>query len=251
MIIAIDGPAASGKGTLARRLAAEYALAYLDTGLLYRAIAKRLVDDGVDPANEAAAIAAAQSLGLSDLEASDLRSEIIGEIASRIAPLAAVRTELVRFQRNFAHNPPNGEGGAVLDGRDIGTVICPDADVKFYIVAAIEERARRRHAELRERGYAIELGDVTDELRRRDTRDSERSVSPLRQAPGAHLLDTSNLSIDSAFAKAKALISKHFAEFKPRVTTVHRPMDAEARRSSGEHERTRLEKRRKTRKETT
>ena len=211
MIIAIDGPAASGKGTLARRLAAEYALAHLDTGLLYRAVAKRLLDDGTDPANEAAAVAAAQSFSLSDLEAPDLRSEIIGEIASRVARIAAVRAELVRFQRNFVHNPPNGEGGAVLDGRDIGTVICPDADVKFYVVATIEERAKRRHAELHERGEAIELGDVIDDLRRRDTRDSERAASPLRQAPGAHLLDTTNLSIDSAFAKAKALISKHFS----------------------------------------
>ena len=210
MIIAIDGPAASGKGTLARRLAAEYALAHLDTGLLYRAVAKALLDDGSDPADEAAATAAARSLSLAKLDAAKLRSEAIGEAASRVAEIAPVRAELVRLQRAFVQEPPGGEDGAVLDGRDIGTVICPDADLKFFVVASVEVRAQRRHGELRERGEAIELSDVIDDLRRRDARDSKRAASPLKQAPGAHLLDTSNLSIDSAFAKAKALISKHF-----------------------------------------
>ncbi len=209
MIIAIDGPAASGKGTLARRLAAQYGLAHLDTGLLYRAVAKQVLDRGADPTEEDAATAAARSLNLADVDASELRSEAIGEAASKVAALAAVRAELVRLQRNFTRNPPNGAAGAVLDGRDIGTVICPDADVKFYVIAVVEERAKRRHAELRSRGEAIEFDEVLEDLRRRDARDTERAVSPLKPAPGAHLLDTSNLSIDSAFAQAKALISKH------------------------------------------
>ena len=209
MIIAIDGPAASGKGTLARRLAAQYGLAHLDTGLLYRAVAKQVLDRGADPTEEDAATAAARSLSLADVDASELRSEAIGEAASKVAAIAAVRAELVRLQRNFTRNPPNGAAGAVLDGRDIGTVICPDADVKFYVIAVVEERAKRRHAELRSRGEAIELDEVLEDLRRRDTRDTERAVSPLKPAPGGHLLDTSNLSIDSAFAQAKALISKH------------------------------------------
>ena len=209
MIIAIDGPAASGKGTLARRLAAQYGLAHLDTGLLYRAVAKQVLDRGTDPTEEDAATAAARSLNLADVDASELRSEAIGEAASKVAAIAAVRAELVRLQRNFTRNPPNGAAGAVLDGRDIGTVICPDADVKFYVIAVVEERAKRRHAELQSRGEAIELDEVLEDLRRRDARDTERAVSPLKPAPGAHLLDTSNLSIDSAFAQAKALISKH------------------------------------------
>ena len=209
MIIAIDGPAASGKGTLARRLAAQYGLAHLDTGLLYRAVAKQVLDRGADPTEEDAATAAARSLSLADVDASELRSEAIGEAASKVAAIAAVRAELVRLQRNFTRNPPNGAAGAVLDGRDIGTVICPDADVKFYVIAVVEERAKRRHAELRSRGEAIELDEVLEDLRRRDARDTERAVSPLKPAPGGHLLDTSNLSIDSAFAQAKALISKH------------------------------------------
>ena len=209
MIIAIDGPAASGKGTLARRLAAQYGLAHLDTGLLYRAVAKQVLDRGADPTEEDAATAAARSLSLVDVDASELRSEAIGEAASKVAAIAAVRAELVRLQRNFTRNPPNGAAGAVLDGRDIGTVICPDADVKFYVIAVVEERAKRRHAELRSRGEAIELDEVLEDLRRRDARDTERAVSPLKPAPGGHLLDTSNLSIDSAFAQAKALISKH------------------------------------------
>ena len=210
MIIAIDGPAASGKGSLARRLAGAYVLAHLDTGLLYRAVAKHLIDNGADPANEAEAVAAARLLSLAALEPGDLRTEAIGEAASKVAAIGAVRAELVKLQRAFATDPPNGARGAVLDGRDIGTVICPDADVKFYVTASIEERARRRYAELSGGGETVTLDEVIDDLLRRDARDSERLVSPLKPAPEAHLLDTSNLSIDSAFAKAKALISKHF-----------------------------------------
>ena len=209
MIIAIDGPAASGKGTLARRLAAEYSLAHLDTGILYRAVAKRLLDDGDDPTDPAAAVRAARLLSIAQLDPQELRSEEIGNAASKVAALAAVRAELVKVQRAFANNPPEGKLGAVLDGRDIGTAICPDADIKLFITASLETRARRRHAELLGRGETATLENVIDDLRRRDARDSERTASPLKQAPGSDLLDTSNLSIDSAFAKAKALITKH------------------------------------------
>tara|TARA_B100000686_G_scaffold345114_2_gene429051 strand:- start:905 stop:1528 length:624 start_codon:yes stop_codon:yes gene_type:complete len=205
MIIAVDGPAASGKGTLARRLAAEYGLAHLDTGLLYRAISKRVLDTGEDPSDEAAAVAAARALDLGDIESNGLRSEAIGEAASQVASIPAVRAELVKLQQEFASRP----GGAVLDGRDTCTVICPEADVKLFVTASVEERARRRHAELVEQGEVISLEAVTADVQRRDDRDRNRSASPLQQAPGAYLLDTSNLSIDSAFAKAKAFISKH------------------------------------------
>ena len=210
MIIAIDGPAASGKGTLARRIAAAYTLAHLDTGLLYRAVAKSLIDTGDDPTDEAAAVAAARALSLATLESADLRREAIGEAASKVAAIAAVRAELVALQRRFATDPPSGAAGAVLDGRDIGTVICPDADIKFYVTASIEARAQRRYAELCERGDTVTLDAVIEDLRQRDARDSQRAVSPLKPAAEAHLLDTTNLSIDSAFATAKALISKHF-----------------------------------------
>lgn len=205
MIIAVDGPAASGKGTLARRLAAEYGLAHLDTGLLYRAISKRLLDMGDDPSDEAAAVAVARALELGSIESNRLRSEAIGETASQIASIPAVRAELVKLQQKFASRP----GGAVLDGRDTGTVICPEADVKLFVTASVEVRSRRRHAELVERGEAISLEAVAADVQRRDDRDLNRTASPLQRAPGAYLLDTSNLSIDSAFAKAKAFISKH------------------------------------------
>ena len=207
MIIAGDGPAASGKGTLARRLAAEYGLAHLDTGLLYRAISKRVLDTGDDPSDEAAAVAAARALDLGDIESNGLRTEAIGEAASQVASIPAVRAELVKLQQEFASRP----GGAVLDGRDTGTVICPEAEVKLFVTASVEERSRRRHAELVEQGEAISLEAVTADVQRRDDRDRNRTASPLQRAPGAYLLDTSNLSIDSAFAKAKAFISKHLA----------------------------------------
>ena len=209
MIIAIDGPAASGKGTLARRIAGAYSLVHLDTGLLYRAVAKALIDASQDPTDEPAAVAAARSLSLANLKSAELRSEAIGEAASKVAAIAAVRTELTALQRRFANEPANGAAGAILDGRDIGTVICPDADIKFYVTASIETRAQRRYAELRARDEAVTLEAVIEDLRQRDARDSERAVSPLKPAADAHLLDTTNLSIDSAFAKAKALISKH------------------------------------------
>ena len=209
MIVAVDGPAASGKGTLARRLAAAYGLAHLDTGLLYRAVAKRLLDEGRDPGDAAAAVAAARTLDLASLESEALRSGPVGEAASRVAGIAALRDALLALQRRFARCPPDGAAGAVLDGRDIGTVVCPDADVKLFVTASLEARSRRRHAELVARGEEISPAAVADELRRRDARDRNRAASPLQRAPGAYLLDTSNLSIDSAFAKAKAFISKH------------------------------------------
>ena len=212
MIIAIDGPAASGKGTLARRLAAAYGLAHLDTGLLYRVVAKRLLDDGDDPGDAIAAVAAARAVEFAGLDSDAFRTEPVSAAASRIAGIAALRNELLALQRRFACFPPHGASGAILDGRDIGTVVCPDADVKFFVTASLEERARRRHAELVERGEDVSLTAVTDDLRRRDDRDRNRTASPLHQGPGVYLLDTSYLSIDSAFAKAKAFISKHLGQ---------------------------------------
>ncbi len=207
MIIAVDGPAAAGKGTLARALAREFDLAYLDTGLLYRAVAARVLRAGGDPADVQAALSAARTLKSADLDDPGLRSEEIGEAASKVAALPEVRRELVDFQRRFAAHPPDGRRGAVLDGRDIGTVVCPDADVKLFITADICERARRRHKELLERGHEVDYQQVLEDLKARDARDAARAVSPMVAAEDAHLLDTTNLDIDSAFRKAKALIA--------------------------------------------
>ena len=202
MIIAIDGPAASGKGTLARRLATHYGLNYLDTGLLYRAVAHALVSRGLSPADEDAACAVARDLDPAVLENAALRGRGAGEAASIVAAIPEVRDLLRAFQRRFAATPP----GAVLDGRDIGTVVCPDADVKLFVTASPEERARRRWKELKESGENAVEADILADLRLRDARDSERSVAPLRRAPDAHLLDTTELDIEAAFRAAVELI---------------------------------------------
>jgi CMP/dCMP kinase len=202
MIIAIDGPAASGKGTLARRLAAHYGLNYLDTGLLYRAVAHALISRGLSPADEEAACAAARDLDPAALDDPALRGRGIGAAASIVAAIPGVRDQLRAFQRRFAATPP----GVVMDGRDIGTVVCPDADVKLFVTASPEERARRRWKELTEAGDNAVLADILSDLEHRDARDRDRAVAPLKRAPDAHLLDTTELDIEAAFRAAVELI---------------------------------------------
>lgn len=198
MIVAIDGPAASGKGTLARALAARFGLAHLDTGLLYRAVAARLLRAGGDPRDAAGAEAAAAGLEAADLEAPDLRDEAVGAAASVVAALPGVRRALVAWQRRFAARP----GGAVLDGRDIGTVILPSAPVKIFLTASPEVRAERRHNELRARGAGSIKSVVLRELADRDARDRERAAAPLAPAPDALLLDTTDLDAEAVLAAA-------------------------------------------------
>lgn len=204
LIIAIDGPAASGKGTLARRLAAHYGLRYLDTGLTYRAVASALLEAGSDLTDGVAARAAAAALDLSALDRERLSAHGVGEAASKIAVLPAVRRQLVEKQRAFAAQPP----GAVLDGRDIGTVVCPDAAAKLFMTASPEVRARRRAAEMRQRGAAADEAAVLADLHRRDERDASRADSPLRPAANAHLLDTSEMTIEAAFRAAVDIVDR-------------------------------------------
>ncbi len=204
MIIAIDGPAASGKGTLARRLAAHFGLAYLDTGLIYRAVGARTADLGADPADAAAATAAAEALTLADLARTDLRGEAAASAASKVAAIPGVRAALLDFQRRFAATPP----GAVLDGRDIGTVICPDATAKLFLLASAEVRARRRAAELQARGEAGIYAAVLRDLMARDERDSGRDVAPLQPAADAILLNTDDLNADQVFELAVQAVGR-------------------------------------------
>jgi cytidylate kinase len=201
MIIAIDGPAAAGKGTLARRIAAALDLPYLDTGLLYRAVGRRVLDAGADPANPEAATAAAKSLTEADLARTDLRGGPADKAASQVASIPGVRAALLDFQRQFGT-----ANGAVLDGRDIGTIIFPDADVKLFVTASLQARAQRRHAELLGRGDAITLEAVQADLTARDEADANRKAAPLVKAPDALQLDTTEMDADAAFARAMALI---------------------------------------------
>ena len=202
MIVAIDGPAASGKGTLGKMIAAHYGLAHLDTGKLYRAVARDMLGSGADPADVAAALAATRALDLTTLSDPSLMQGRLGEAASIVASHPEVRRVLLGYQRRFAGQQP----GAVLDGRDIGTVVCPDADVKLFVTATPEVRARRRYLELNAAGNAVSEADVLADIRRRDERDQNRAVAPLIQAEDAVLLDTTNLAIDAAFKAAIALI---------------------------------------------
>ncbi|HVZ50526.1 MAG TPA: (d)CMP kinase [Pseudolabrys sp.] len=205
MIIAIDGPAASGKGTLGKRLAAYFGLRHLDTGLIYRAVAKALLDSARKPDDIAAAVAAAKALDPARFDEVALKSQQVGEAASIVSAIPELRAELVAFQRNFAAEPP----GAVLDGRDIGTVICPDADVKIFVTAAPEVRARRRALEYRALGRPVDEATVLADIRARDERDMNRAAAPLKQAPDAHLLDTSGLDVEGAVAAAIAIVDRH------------------------------------------
>jgi CMP/dCMP kinase len=202
MIIAIDGPAASGKGTIARQLASVYGLHHLDTGLLYRAVAKAMLDAGYPLDDVERATEAAVRLDPTEFEENALKLQVITEAASVVAAIPQVRQALINYQREFAMRPP----GAVLDGRDIGTIIAPGADVKLFIVASPEVRAARRTLELRARGENADEQDVLADLLRRDERDSRRAAAPLKVAPDAHLLDTTHLGIDPAFRAAVDIV---------------------------------------------
>ncbi|WP_170465693.1 (d)CMP kinase [Ruegeria arenilitoris] len=195
--VAIDGPAAAGKGTISKAVAAQFGFAHLDTGLLYRAVGRRTLQ-GMEP------IAAAQALTAEELEQGDLRTAEIAQAASKVAVIPEVRAALVDFQRAFARRT----GGAVLDGRDIGTVICPEAEVKLFVTASPEVRAERRYLELSAKGSDVTREQVLADVRERDARDAERSTAPMKSAGDAVLLDTSNLSIEAALAKAVEIIEK-------------------------------------------
>ncbi|MFP6718125.1 MAG: (d)CMP kinase [Alphaproteobacteria bacterium] len=202
MVIAIDGPAAAGKGTLARRLAEQFGLAHLDTGLLYRATAVRLLLDGGDPNSELTASAAARSLSTNDLRGPELLDEQVARLASVVAVHDGVRAALLDFQRSFAASPPNGARGAVLDGRDIGSVILPDADIKIFVTANSDVRADRRYQELRARGVHSIKSLVLKKIQERDERDRHREVAPMVPVEDAFLLDTTNMDADTAFEAA-------------------------------------------------
>lgn len=207
-VIAIDGPAASGKGTLARKLAAHYGFAYLDTGSLYRAVGVATIAAGKRPSDESAALAAARALDSTRIDETAIRTREAGEAASVVAVMQPVRAAILQFQRDFAACPPGGERGAVLDGRDIGTVVCPDADVKFFVTASPEVRAHRRWLELKGSGSGVSEAQVLEDTKERDRRDSERAASPMKPAADAHLLDTTDLSIEAAFGEAVRIIDK-------------------------------------------
>jgi cytidylate kinase len=204
MIIAIDGPAAAGKGTLARQLAAHYGLAYLDTGALYRAVALAVLQAGADPAEPGAAIHAARALAPRGAPDAELRNAAVSQAASVVAAIPEVRAAILELQRRIAHAAP----GAVLEGRDIGTVVCPDADVKLFLTATPEVRAARRWRERAPEGDPGDLASVLAEIEARDARDRTRATAPLRRAADAHLLDTTDLDIEAAFRKAVELIDR-------------------------------------------
>jgi cytidylate kinase len=206
-VIAVDGPAASGKGTIARALAKHFDLPHMDTGLLYRAVALNLWRWGGDPSSEFEALRAADHLGF-DPDDPELRSEPVSKIASSVSAYPSVRAALLKRQQDFAGQA----GGAVLDGRDIGTVIAPDADVKLFVTASAEVRAERRMKELRARGVSVHYEEVLADIRARDERDSTRAVAPLKQAEDALLLDTSELAVEQAIAEAVRLVETQLAQ---------------------------------------
>jgi len=211
LVIAIDGPAAAGKGTLARRLAAALGLAHLDTGLLYRVVARRVLDQGGTPADPAAAAAAAASLRAEDLERPDLRTPEVDAASSEVAAIPEVRSALLAFQRRFP-----AARGAVLDGRDIGTVVFPEAAVKLFVTASLAARAERRWRELAARGVETELAAIEAELAERDRRDASRLAAPLRPAADAIRLDTTDLDADAAFAAALSAVEARLASARCR-----------------------------------
>lgn len=202
MIIAIDGPAASGKGTLGKRIAAHYRLPHLDTGLLYRAVAKALLDRAAQLADAEAAVEAARGLDVGSFDEIALKAHAVGEAASIVSAIPEVRAALFDLQRGFAAQPQ----GAVLDGRDIGTVICPNATVKLFVTATPEARAARRAAEIVARGEPADTAAILADIHRRDARDRNRAAAPLVQAADAKLLDTTNLGVEAAFAAALAIV---------------------------------------------
>jgi len=219
LVIAVDGPAAAGKGTLARRLAGELGLPYLDTGLLYRATGRRVLDIGGDPTDPAAAAMAATALTAADLARDDLRGPEADRAASAVAAIPAVRAALLAWQRSFGRTH-----GAVLDGRDIGTVVFPAAPIKLFVTASSAERARRRHAELRARGIAADPAAVEAALRARDAQDAGRAIAPLTPATDAVVLDTTSLDADAAFAAALAIVRARLATGPAEILTAACPV---------------------------
>ena len=207
MIIAIDGPAAAGKGTLARRVAEHFNLAYLDTGLLYRAVGKKVLDVGNDPEDAAAAETVARALNAQDLNADGLRVDVVAQAASKVSAVPGVRAALLDFQRDFAKTPPEGSNGAVLDGRDIGTVVCQEATAKLFITASTEVRANRRFKELHQADSGAIYARVLEDMKERDERDSSRSFAPLVPANDANVIDTSHLSANQVFDQALVFIA--------------------------------------------
>ena len=205
MIIAIDGPAAAGKGTLAKRLAVHFDLAFLDTGRFYRAVGHAVLQAGDDPNDPAAAVAAVRALDPANVDTGDLYTERVAKAASVVAAMPNVRKELLVFQRTFAHEPPDGKSGAVLDGRDIASVVCPDATYKFFVTASAAERATRRFKELQENGVESTYAAVLADIEQRDQRDRTRKISPLKVAD-ARVIDTSDKTPDAVFEEALAHI---------------------------------------------
>jgi cytidylate kinase len=212
IVIAVDGTAASGKGTLAKKLAQHFQFAHLDSGSLYRLVALGVVEAGGDPNKEDDAVKAARAVHVDRRDDTRIRSAEIGHAASIVSAFPEVRQALLEFQRNFAAHPPDGAKGAVIDGRDIGTVICPDATAKLFVDAAPEVRAHRRWLELKDRGENADEARLLAGIIERDKRDSERAISPSKPAPDAHLLDTTHLDIDAAFAAALALVEPKVEE---------------------------------------
>jgi CMP/dCMP kinase len=211
-VVAIDGPAAAGKGTLGRRLAARFGLAYLDTGSLYRAAALGVIEAGGDPADPVAAAAAARQVDAARLADPRLRGETVAAASSVVAAIPAVREALLDFQRRFAAAPPAPFRGAVLDGRDIGSVVCPQAAVKIFLDASAEARAQRRVEELRVRGLPAIYDAVLEDMRKRDARDTERSAAPLKPAPGAHLIDTTRLDAEQVLDQVADIVARALAQ---------------------------------------
>jgi len=206
VVIAVDGTAASGKGTLARKLAAHFGFAHLDSGSLYRLAALGVLEAGGDPENEADAVAAARAVDPARAGDAAIRTDAVGRAASQVSAIPAVRAALLQFQRSFAARPPGGAPGAVIDGRDIGTIVCPDAAAKLFVDATPEIRARRRFLELKAHGIADSEAEVLADINARDARDRARAIAPMKPAPDAHLLNTSDLDIEPAFAAALALV---------------------------------------------
>lgn len=211
IIVAIDGSAASGKGTLAKKLAAHFDFAYLDSGSLYRAIGVAVLRRGGDPTQESQAVAAARTLDIAQFTPEDLRTEAAGVAASQVAAIPAVRAAILQYQRDYAHRPPQGKRGAVLDGRDIGTVVCPDAVAKIFVSASLDVRVERRIKELRAKGEVVIEARVRADLEARDARDSSRAVAPMKPAEDAWQLDTSALDATQVFELAREFVAKKIA----------------------------------------